>query len=112
MGKEKRERKRTGKIRNQLLLTVGLVAGMAMLAISGVSLMIAYRSLYEADTRWMRSAVSEGRSSLEGWMDLNAYSLQMCVSYANERPSKAARNTYLESVVDDFESIPFGAYIG
>lgn len=112
MGKEKRDKEHTGKIRNQLLLTVGLLAGLAMLAISGVSLVIAYRSLYKADTRWMRSAVSEGRSDLESWMHLNEYSLQVCISYANERPSKAARNTYLESVADDFESIPYGAYIG
>ncbi len=102
----------TGKIQNQLLLTAGLLTGIAMLIISGISLFMAYRSLYQAATRWMNSMASEGRLSLESWMELNEYSVKVCVSYANERPSKAARSTYLESVKGDFGSIPYGIYIG
>ncbi len=108
----RKSRLHTGKIQNQLLLTAGLLAGIAMFIISGLSLFMAYRSLYEAAARWMNSMASEGRSSLESWMKLNEYSVKVCVSYANERPSRAARSTYLESVMGDFDSIPHGIYIG
>lgn len=103
---------RTGKIRNQLLLTVGFLVGIAMLVSSGVSLVISYNSLYEADTRWMKSVAAEGKSCLENWMELNEYCITTAASYANERSSKAARTTYMESIKDDFESIPNGLYIG
>lgn len=112
MDKRNKKTGHAGKIRNQLLLTVGFLVGIAMLASSGISLLIAYNSLYEADTRWMQSVAREGKTSLEDWMELNAYGIQTCVSYANERTSKAARNTYLESVMDDFSTMPYGVYIG
>lgn len=112
MGKERVQKRRTGKIRNQLLLTVGLLTGVAMLALSSISLFMAYTSLYEADSRWLESVSAEGKTGLESWIELNVYSMQTCESYLNERPSKAARTTYLESVQSNFESIPNGVYVG
>lgn len=103
---------KSGKIRNQLLLSVGSLVAIAMLVSSGISLVIAYNSLYEADTRWMNSVAAEGKTSLEDWMELNEYIINSAASYANDRSSKAARTTYLESVVDDYESMPNGLYVG
>lgn len=103
---------RSGKIRNQLLLVVGALVAVAMLVLGGVNLLIAYNSLYEADMRWLQSVASEGKTSLESWMELNIYSMNTCASYANDRSSKAARTTYLESVRRDFESMPKGLYVG
>ncbi len=76
MDKRNKKTGHAGKIRNQLLLTVGFLVGIAMLASSGISLLIAYNSLYEADTRWMQSVAREGKTSLEDWMELNAYGIQ------------------------------------
>lgn len=108
----KQSKTKSGKIRNQLLLAIGSLVAVAMLVSSGISLVIAYNSLYEADTRWMNSVAEEGKTSLEDWMALNEYIINSAASYANERSSKAARTTYIESVVDDYESIPNGLYVG
>ncbi len=111
--KQPKEKKaRTGKIRNQLLLTVGFLVAIAMLASSGISLLISYNALYEANTKWMSSVAAEGKAELENWMEINRYSMTTCASYANEKSSKAARNTYMESIKGDFESIPYGLYVG
>lgn len=111
--KEKKQKKvRTGKIRNQLLMTVGFLVAIAMLASTGISLLISYNALYEANTRWLSTVASEGKTELESWLELNEYSVNAAVSYANERDAKTARITYLESIKDDYTSIPFGMYIG
>lgn len=113
MGKtEKNRGQHTGRIRNQFLVAVGFLVAIAMLVSTGSSLHISYKALYEANIRWLSSVAAEGKTELDGWLELNERSVRTAVNYANERDAKAARIKYMESIVDEYSSIPFGMYIG
>lgn len=102
---------KTRKIRNQFLITVGILVAVTMLVSTVISLWISYNALHEANTRWLNSVAEEGKTELASWLELNESSVNAAVSYANERDAKTARITYLESLVDKYENIPFGMYI-
>lgn len=110
--KEKGNEKKVKKLSKEITSKLSIIIAVVLLLSLSLVYVITANKMKDSEVNRLEASADKVQVMMDSWINTNKVIVNTCKDFLESNPSREVRETYLESIKDNYENMPLGFYIG